>query len=148
LFLFFYHFSFFSLFFSICANVFSFILLSFPWFCKRHWTNNSEQVHASLELIRFLMVDFLFNFTTRLFDTNLPKLWPINTIGWCHLYLHKTYSFAILNFEEISNWLLHFILVKSIFMCDWNISSRHTSDIAQKSRTFLHCSCPHGIFRF
>jgi hypothetical protein len=27
---------FFSLFFSICANVFSFILLSFPWFCKRH----------------------------------------------------------------------------------------------------------------
>jgi hypothetical protein len=109
---------FFSLFFSICANVFSFILLSFPWFCKKHWTNNSEQVHASLELIRFLMVDFLFNFTTKFFDTNLPKLWPINTIGQCHLYLHKTYSFAILNFEEIFNWFLHFILVKSIFMCD------------------------------
>jgi hypothetical protein len=69
------------------------------------------------------MVDFLFNFTTKLFDTNPPKLWPINTIGWCHLYLHKTYSFVILSFEEISNWLLHFILVKSIFMCDWNISS-------------------------
>ncbi len=32
----FYHLSFFSLFFSICANVFSFILLSFPWFRKRH----------------------------------------------------------------------------------------------------------------
>jgi hypothetical protein len=107
---------FFSQFLSICANVFSFILLSFPWFWKRHWTNNSEQVHASLELIRFLMVDFLFNFTTKFFDTNLPKLWPINTIGRCHLYLHKTYSFAILNFEEIANWFLHFILVKSIFM--------------------------------
>ncbi len=119
----FYHLYFFPLFFPICANAFSFILLSFPWFRKRHWTNTSEQVHASLELIGFLMVDFLFNFTTKLFDTNLPKLWPINTIGWCHLYLHKTYSFATLNFEEISNRLLHFILVKSIFMCDRNISS-------------------------
>ncbi len=44
---FFYHF--FSLFFSICANVFSFILLSFSWFGKRHWMNNSEQVHVSSE---------------------------------------------------------------------------------------------------
>jgi hypothetical protein len=40
---------FFPLFFSICANVFSFILLIFFWFCNRHWMNNSEQVHASLE---------------------------------------------------------------------------------------------------
>jgi len=33
------------------------------------------------------MVDALFNFTTMLFNTNPPKLWPINTIGWCHSYL-------------------------------------------------------------
>jgi hypothetical protein len=126
----------FFLIFSICANIFCFILLSFLLFCKRHWTNNSEQVHASLELIRFLMVDILFNFTTKFFNTNPPKLWPINTIGRCHLYLHKTYSFAILNFEEISNWFLHFILVKSIFMCDWNISS--SAHLWHCSKELLH----------
>jgi hypothetical protein len=54
------------------------------------------------------MVDFLFNFTTKLFDTNPPKLWPINTIGWCHLYLHKTYSFAKLNFEVWLQFLFLF----------------------------------------
>jgi hypothetical protein len=54
------------------------------------------------------MVDFLFNFTTKLFDTNPPKLRPINTIGWCHLYLHKTYSFAKLNFEVWLQFLFLF----------------------------------------
>jgi hypothetical protein len=73
---------------------------------------------------------------TKFFDTNLSKLWPINTIGWCHLYLHKTYSFTILNFKEISNWFLHFILVKSIFMCDWNISS--SAHLWHCSKELLH----------
>jgi hypothetical protein len=62
------------------------------------------------------------NVKTKFFDTNPSNLWPIDTIGRCHLYLHKTYSFTILNFEEISNWFLHFILIKYVFMCDWNIS--------------------------
>jgi hypothetical protein len=39
----------FSPIFPIYTNVFSFILLSFSWFCKRYWMNNNEQVHASSE---------------------------------------------------------------------------------------------------
>jgi hypothetical protein len=33
------------------------------------------------ESVGFWMVDALFNSTTKLFNTNPPKLWPINTIG-------------------------------------------------------------------
>jgi len=33
------------------------------------------------ELLVFQIVDALFNFTTKLFNTKPPKLWPINTIG-------------------------------------------------------------------
>jgi hypothetical protein len=83
--------------------------------------NPSAHLYVAFDqsLVWFCMV---FNFTTKLFNTNPPKLWPINTRGWCHSYLHRTYSFAVLIFQGILNWLLHFILVKSIFMCDWNIS--------------------------
>jgi hypothetical protein len=75
-------------------------------------------LHVALdqELVGFRMVDALFNFTTMLFNTNPPKLWPINTIGWRHSYLHKTYSFAMLIFQGIFNWLLHFMLLTSIFV--------------------------------
>jgi len=37
-------------------------------------------VSLDQELVGFPMVDALFNFTTKLFNTNPPKLWPINTI--------------------------------------------------------------------
>jgi hypothetical protein len=42
------------------------------------------------------MLDIFFAFTTKLFNTNPPKLWPISTIGQSHLHLHKTYALAMI----------------------------------------------------
>jgi len=85
------------------------------------------------------MVDALFNFTTKLFNTNPPKLCPIITIGWCHSYLHKTYSFALLIFQGVFYWLPPSTLVKSIFMCDWNVSW-HCTPLTLCKKTIPH-SC-------
>jgi len=89
------------------------------------------------------MVDALFNFTTKLFNTNPPKLWPINTIRWCHSYLQKAYSFAMLIIQGKFNWLLHVISVESIFMCDWNIS--WSAHLWHYSNKLLHTAAPAAL---
>ncbi len=72
-------------------------------------------------------------FTTMLFNTKPPKLWPINTIGWCHSYLQKTYSFAMLIFQGIFNWLLHSCYLSLyLYVTEIYLGSAHLWHYAKK----------------
>jgi hypothetical protein len=86
------------------------------------------------------MLDIFFAFTTKLFNTNPPKLWPISTIGQSHLNLHKTYALAMIislknsKHHKIPNFNCKIFQTSCLYIPGIEISfGGHTSLIIQKN---------------